>query len=69
MGKRCKDPGVGCPFYCSEDESKIYCEGFEQGEWTHHAWMDGKKKKAWKKNICKHDWQSCPWARTLDKIK
>ena len=63
MGKRYIDSGVLCPYYCSEEPSKIYCEGIEAGNWVHLAWMDGKKKKEYKHDVCRGAWEQCPLAR------
>lgn len=67
MGKRCKDPGVKCPYYCSEDPSKIYCEGIEEGNWIHMVWGDEKDKKEFKKEVCKKGWKDCPLAMMREK--
>lgn len=66
MGKRYKDPGVKCPYYCSEEPNKIYCEGpEEQVNWLHLAWGDEKKKKEYKRKNCKARWEKCPIACML----
>ena len=69
MGKRYKDPGVRCPYYCSEEPSKIYCEGPSEENWIHRAWGDEKKKKAFKKRVCRGDYHSCMIAAALDREK
>ena len=63
MGKRYIDSGVQCPYYCSEDPSKLYCEGFEEGLWLHLAWGDQKRKKKYKLSRCRGRWQDCPVAK------
>lgn len=63
MGKRYVDSGAQCPYYCSEEPSKIYCEGIEEGCWVHVAWGDMKKKKKYKQAYCRGNWKDCPVAR------
>lgn len=63
MGKRYVDPAVGCPFYCSEDPSKIYCDGVEEENWIHLTWGDGKRKKKYKLERCRGSWSECPVAK------
>lgn len=63
MGKRYVDSGAQCPYYCSEEPSKIYCEGIEEGCWVHVAWGDMKKKKKYKQAHCRENWKDCPVAQ------
>ncbi|MGM9603991.1 MAG: hypothetical protein ACI3XG_02895 [Faecousia sp.] len=63
MGKRYIDSGVQCPYYCSEEPSKIYCEGIEEGCWVHVAWGDEKRKKKYKQERCRCNWRECPVAK------
>ena len=64
MGKRYKAAGAVCPFYCSEDPSKIYCQGLLPGkQWTHLAFQDAKDKKAYEEKYCKGCWEKCRYAQ------
>lgn len=63
MGKRYVDAGVKCPHYCSEDTSKIFCEGFRARQWVHLAWQSEGERKKYKRDYCRGDWEKCPIAR------
>lgn len=70
MGKRYIDSGIRCPYYCSEEPSKIYCEGIEEENWLHVAWGDAKRKKKYKQERCRGNWWDCPVAKiNLDRNK
>lgn len=68
MGKRYKDAGARCPYYCSEAPSKIYCSGVTEGNWIHMAWGDDKQRKEYKRCFCKGEYLRCPVAKMLWQI-
>lgn len=41
-----------CPFYCSEDAQKIYCEGLQENTSIHLAFQSAADKKDYKKAFC-----------------
>lgn len=61
------DADVGCPFYCSEGMSKIYCVGTKEKEWLHIAWESDTERKRHKREYCKGNWRSCPVAKLARK--
>lgn len=43
---------VVCPYYCSEEPQKIYCEGCKEKTTIHLAFESSKDKKDYKKAFC-----------------
>lgn len=56
---------VLCPFYISEDEYRVRCEGVEDGTTTHVVFPDPKKKSTYKLLLCCDKYKRCRIAKAL----
>ena len=61
---------VVCPYYRSEDEKEIYCEGCEDKNSIHLGFLGLDRLKNYQARYCKTEWENCLIARALtDKWK
>ena len=63
--KRYESKYAKCPFYKSEDDMKIYCEGTEEGTSIHLAFYSKTTKKQFCKRYCERQYQDCRIAKML----
>ncbi len=55
-----------CPFYKSEDDLKIYCEGVEDGTFIHLSFSTSTKlKKRYRCKFCEGQYSDCRIAKML----
>lgn len=65
MGKRYIAKNVECPFYHSEDQQKIYCDGVGVGTSLHLAFGSKTDLKKYKEAYCINCYEKCDIARML----
>ena len=58
-----ENPNVACPFYKSEDNRKIKCEGISSITTLHLVFNPCSEKKGFRQNTCEGDYHKCPIAR------
>lgn len=56
---------VQCPFYVSEDDYRIRCEGLSKGMHTHMVFPTPQSKIAYKKRYCDTKYKDCLLCKTL----
>lgn len=56
-----------CPFYHSEETTKVYCTGVEDGALSIQSWKSS--AKVWKAKYCRGSWARCPVAKMLFELK
>ena len=59
MSKRYVSKEVDCPFYRSEGNQKIYCEGVQDGTAIHLAFASSKTMQEYKETYCCEDFGYC----------
>ena len=65
MGKRYVSKEALCPFYHSEDNQKLYCEGVDETTSIHLAFESATDRKEYRKIMCSRDYKKCHIARML----
>lgn len=65
MGKRYVSKEAVCPFYHSEDEQKIYCEGVSDKSSIHLAFNSKIERKEYRKAKCSREYKKCRIAKML----
>jgi|GEM_PF-5997126 len=58
-----------CPFYITDSNQEICCEGFEEGVWIHYWFRSQKKKEEWaRRKCCQNDYLAgCELAKALQR--
>ena len=56
---------VMCPFYRSENRSKIRCSGFENVSALNATFPTPAEKRKYQQKFCDNDWRECPIAKVL----
>jgi hypothetical protein len=65
MGKRYISAYAECPFYHSEDEHKIYCEGVDEKSSIHLSFESKKDRRKYRQDKCEKDHKGCHIAKML----
>ena len=65
MGKRYVSKEVECPFYHSEDEQKIYCEGVNERSSIHLAFSSKTERREYRRKKCSGEYKKCRIAKML----
>ena len=65
MGKRYVSAYAECPFYHSEDEQKIYCEGVDEKSSIHLAFNSKSERKRYRQEKCGKNYKECHIAKML----
>ena len=65
MGKRYISAYAECPFYHSEDEQKIYCEGVDDNSSIQLAFNSKTERRNYRRKKCEEDHKGCKIAKML----